>query len=478
MPRQRFLAVWLGFGLLYLVLAAVGPNGLSATWAWPQVNQHLLQVRAWLGEDIVVPATEITPQRTVPIAPRLDVTPYFATWVLDDPRERVLLSNIACGVRRGDGGRALEPVQYVGPDTVLGRLQLDRLVCNVGSPLGPAFVMLPLRPILGSALAVQWLAAILGGLAVAMMDLLLGWWLGALRGDASIPAGERARLILLTGLGTLWIWLVPLPEVWFFAQTVATTALTAALVLAWRRHWLLAGAAFALAFTSRPPTLLGLPLLLAILFWQAGPAGRLRGPSRVSRRRALGLAMLAPVALGAVHLGLNAARFGSPLEFGYRFMLTPPELRSALAEFGPLNPVFLTTNVHYLLLKAPVVVANAAGRAVFPYLVSDPHGMGILFVTPAFAAILLGFGGGRRSRGLVAACWLSLVLIMLPSMLYFNTGWVQWGGRYLLDAWPMWLMLAAIGLGRMNRALATVLVGLSVLSNVWAAVLSGGGWWP
>ena len=40
------------------------------------------------------------------------------------------------------------------------------------------------------------------------------------------------RLLVLIGLGTLWLWLVPQPEVRFFAQTVATSALVLALVLA------------------------------------------------------------------------------------------------------------------------------------------------------------------------------------------------------------------------------------------------------
>ena len=368
-------------------------------------------------------------------------------------------------------------MQYVGADTVLGRLQVDRMVCHVGSPLGPAFAMLPLRFVLRSALAVQWLAALVGGLAVAAMNELLGWWLAAVRGDGVTNRGERARLLALTGLGTLWIWLVPMPEVWFFAQTVATGALTVALALAWRRRWLGAGAAFAIAIASRPPTLFALPLLLAILIRQAGPANRLRGPVRVSRRRAVALAGLLPLTLGGLHLWLNHARFGSVLEFGYRLMLTPAELRQALAQWGPFHPAFLMTNLRTLFLEPPRLVAGDGGGLAFPFLVSDPHGMGLLFVSPAMLAVLFSLGG-RRSHGLLAACWLSLILITLPSLLYFNTGWVQWGGRYLLDAWPMWLMLAALGLGRIQRGLAAALILLSIVSNLWAALVTAGGWWP
>jgi len=478
MPRQRFFAIWLGFSLLYLGLAVVGPKGLTETGMWPLVKQHLLQVRAWRGEDIELPGEEGSAGSTVEVAPRLDVNPYFEHWVMEDPRERVLLTNIACGVRSADPGEPLQPVQYVPADSLVADLQMERIECHVGSPLGPAFLMLPFRYLLGSALATQWLGALLGGLAVALMDLLLLWWMEAVRGEGGVGRGVRAMLLVLAGLGTLWIWLVPSGEVWFFAQTVATCGLAMALVLAWRRHWLMAGLAFALAFTSRPTVLLALPILLMLLHHQAGPGGRLRRSVRTSRKRAMAAASFFPLLVGGIHLFLNAARFGSPLEFGYRFMLTPPELREAFTIHGALSLHFLPTNLWVLFVQPPIPVLDETGRWIFPFLVSDTHGMGLLFVTPAFLGALLGFSGGWRARPLVAACWLSLVLITVPALLYFNTGWVQWGGRYLLDAWPLWLMLAALGLSRVDRRIAFILVGLSVLSNLWAAVLTAAGWWP
>ena len=120
LARQRFLAVWLGFALLYMVLAALGHGGLRQTGSWPEVNQHLLQVRAWRGEDIVLTAPDGSPKRVITVDPRLDVTPYFRDWVIDDPRERVLLTNLAVGVR-DDGGR-LQPVRYLPPDTLAARV--------------------------------------------------------------------------------------------------------------------------------------------------------------------------------------------------------------------------------------------------------------------------------------------------------------------------------------------------------------------
>jgi hypothetical protein len=478
MARQRFVAIWLGFSLLYLALAALGPNGLRETGTWPQTNQHLLQVRAWRGEDIRLPGAEGSGGRTISVSPRLDVTPYFRDWVLDDPREHVLVTNIACGVPSTAPGGELEPVRYLPADSLAGRLQAERLECHVGSPLGPAFLLLPLRLLLGSALATQWLAALLGGLAVALMDVLLSAWLRSVRGEGAIVGGERSMLVVLAGAGTLWVWLAPLPEVWYFAQTVATTCLVLSLVLATRGRWIWCGLAFALAICSRPPTVMAAPMLLALAFSADASSDRVRGPVRPSGVRALALASLFPIVLGGLHLVLNRLRFGSLLEFGYRFMLTPPELRSAIEEHGPFSLAFLARNLRIFFVQPPVPSVNESGVWSFPFLASDPNGMGLLFVMPAAAGVVLAVGGRWRGRGLIAACWLSLALVTVPSLLYFNTGWVQWGARYLLDAWPMWLMLAALGLGRMRGRMAWLLVTLSVASNLWAAVLTAFGWWP
>jgi hypothetical protein len=479
MPRQRFLIIWLGFAFLYTLLAAFGPNGLLENGVWPFVNQHLLQVRAWRGEDIVVADFERGDERIVAVEPGLDLTPYFQTWVVEDPRERVLLANLACGVREGPPGGPLLPVRYLRAETLAARLQAERLECHVGSPLGPAFLLLPLRMVLGSALATQWLGAVLGGLAVALIDLLLFWWLETVRGSRGLERSGRNRLLALAGLGTLWIWLVPQGEVWMFAQTLATCGLTLSLVFAFRGSWLAAGLAFALAFLSRPPTLMALPLLIAVVHYRCRSSEASEGPRRRSWLRALALAAVFPVLLGGVHLFLNSARFASPFEAGYRFMLTPPELRQRLDSHGAFDMTYLGDNVRYLLLQPPVLVEDRdTGGSSFPFLISDPKGMGVFFVTPAFLLIFLTAYRQWRAGGLLLACWLSLVLITVPSLLYFNTGWVQWGGRYLLDSWPMWLMLAALGLQRINGRVAAVLIGLSVVSNLWGALLSLTGWWP
>ncbi len=479
MNHRRFIRVWALWAVIYLILAVIGPNGLVPVPTWPMVSQHLLQARAWLGLDITVPGDQGDPERVIEVEPGLDVTPYFRNRVVGDPRENSLISNLAVALKGPEG--VLMPAQDVQGADSDPRL-VEALLCYVGFPPGPAFLLTPLLAVFRGALATQWLGVLLGGLAVAVIDRLMAAWLSAC-GLSGVRPSDNA-LTVLAGAGTLWIWFAPDGGTFLFAQTVGVTFLTLALALAWSgRRWA-AGVAFGLALTSRPAMLGALPLLLALHFWyeRARPTGLRSSEDRGRFKKAVARLlpmMLPPLALGGTALALNALRFGSLTEFGYRFMLVPPFLRERLLEHGQVSWAYLGRNLHFVGWQWPIAVRDAAGDLVFPILASDPRGMGLIWVTPAFIALLAAWWArGRQEGRLLVAAWVSLVLCCLPGLLYYSTGWVQWGGRFLMDAWPIWLMLAAVGLRRLPPALSMVLIVLSVISNLWAALLVAMRVWP
>ncbi len=476
--RTRFLRLWLLWSALSMVLVTLGPNGLVPVPVWPDVSQHLLQARAWLGQDITIEGDDGN-TTVIAVAGRLDVTPYFENRVVKDPRERGLVSNLAVAIRRPNGELVPAQEMWAGSTEVL--LEQD-LICHVGFPPGPAFLLLPLIGLLRGFVAVQWVGAVLGGLAVAAMDRLLRLWFDTIGADARTPLLDA--LSVLAGAGTLWLWLVPGSGTFLFAQTVATTALVAGLALAATgRRWS-AGLCVGLAISSRPSMIGALPLFFALGLLPprsnqaSGDTGN-RTSLFCTLQRAFALAS-GPLVLGSITLLLNHLRFGTPLQFGYRYMIVPPFLRERLLEHGQFSLAHLARNLQYVILELPMVVRDAAGDIVFPWLASNPQGMGVLFVTPAFVAVLAALpnkSGGRRTFLLLAA-WLSLILTCLPGLFYYNTGWVQWGGRFLVDAWPMWLLLAATGLRRFPTRVALALIVLSVVSNSWAAILTVLRVWP
>ncbi len=479
MNGRRFFRMWVLWAGIYLALAVVGPNGLVPVPVWPVVSQHLLQARSWLGLDIHLPESETEQGQVIEVRPRLDVTPYFQNQIIGDPREKVLISNLAISLP-GSHGRPIPAQDVPGADSDPRLIEAFR--CDVGFPPGPAFLLTPLLAILRGLVSTQWIGALLGGLAVAAIDLLIAFWVGVYGLSRGRP-GKNA-LSTLAGAGTLWIWLVPDGGTFLFAQTVGIVSLTVAFALAISgRRWA-AGVAFGVALTSRPAMLGALPLLVALHLWHE------RG-LRSGLRNAVGLGsfmplavrmtplMIGPLVFGGTALAFNWLRFGSLTDFGYRFMLVPPFLRERLLEHGQISLAHLGRNLHFVIWQWPVTIIDAGGKWIFPFLASDPRGMGLIWVTPAFLTVLVAlWARGRHERRLLLATWVSLILCCLPGLLYYNTGWVQWGGRFLMDAWPIWLLLAAVGLRRLPPLLSMLLIIVSVISNLWAAVLVALRVWP
>jgi len=455
--RKVFFRIWLLATGFYLLLAIAGPNGPRPFW--PVISQHLLQARAWAGSDIV----EIDPagrKTIINVSPRLDLSPYFSHRVVHEPRENSIISNIAVRIP-GPRGH-LVPAQEIWDS---GRYKPEDIRCDLGFPPGPAFLLLPLYLLLGSFLATSWLGAVSGGLAVASLNSLFEGWAAHMGFDTQSLPGTA--LPLLAGGGTLLLWAAPDGGTFLFAQTVGLSFLSLALAMAVSGRPWIASLAYGLAITSRPAMLGALPLFLFLGY----KASANKGLTRL-------IALLSPSALlGGVTLLLNQLRFSSPFLFGYHAMLIPPFLRERLTEHGQLSLTYLPRNITWVLLHPPILVSDLLGKLDLP--VSDPRGMGILFVTPAFLALLFALRPPRPGAWtLLILTWISLVFCCLPGLLYYNTGWVQWGGRFLLDAWPIFLLLTGLGLSRLSRRVVWTLILLSILSNVWGQILILLGIWP
>ncbi|MCK4315806.1 MAG: hypothetical protein KAX24_08545, partial [Anaerolineae bacterium] len=76
----------------------------------------------------------------------------------------------------------------------------------------------------------------------------------------------------------------------------------------------------------------------------------------------------------------------------------------------------------------------------------------------------------RQCDPLRLGLWLSIVLVQLPSLLYFNTGSYQFGYRFALDWLPLGLLLVALGTGGRLRWWGKALVVASVLAHLWGVL--------
>jgi hypothetical protein len=292
------------------------------------------------------------------------------------------------------------------------------------------------------------IAAFFGGLSVALMWSLLG----RLLDDDRI----RLALTIAWAIGSEVLWIAGTGGQHLAPQVAAAALLIGVLILGLDRRWpVIAGLLLGAAVAARLPLGLALPLVL----W-------LYRPQDIRRDRGwlavlVGLAI--PLALLAAY---NAARFGSPLEFGYgliRNIAGESVLDEPWYPHGIVSILYLPQGLFSMLLRGP------AFQDAFPWIHDDLGGMSILLTMP----VLWWVFDARGRLALVTAA--SALLVLVPDLLHGNPGFAQVGYRFVLDALPLlWLLLALAFRDGMSRAASAALLA-GIVANMWFAIVAWSG---
>ena len=361
-------------------------------------------------------------------------------------------------------------------------------------PAFPAVLILPMVKLGGAATKVQdgqfflWLA----GIAPAVLFLVFE----KLRRSGRSGRDVRTNFVLalLFAFGTVYFFTAEQGTVWFAAHVVAAGLLALYLLFALdaERPWL-AGLMIGLGFMTRAPLLFAAPLFLYESVRvslrpleapslspdpeaegaEAEGASREEpgGPGVVARARdvwarldkgklfglltAFAIPVIAVVAVAMWH---NKLRFGNPFDFGYSHLQIA--WRGRVDRWGLFHYHYLPKNLGVILTSLPWV--TKPGAAV-PFQI-NAHGLALWFTTPIFLWLLW----PKRAGGLHAALWLSVVAVAAPTLLYHNTGWVQFGYRFSNDYAPLLFVLLAIG-GRRFGKLFFLAATWSVAVNAFGA---------
>ncbi len=341
----------------------------------------------------------------------------------------------------------------------------------VSFPPLPSLLMLPLVALWGLAVSDVAFSVVMGALSVSLFyTVLLRLDVGRWTSDVgNRTPGTEIWLCLLLGLGTPLWYCAALGSVWYTAHVVAVACLCLyALEALGRNRPLWSGLWLGLGFLARPPVLLAFPLALGLGLRNSAVWKQcLRENGRFLLLLALGAA---PALLGQA--AYNWIRFDNPLEFGYRWMNSPGPLLERQAAWGQFSLHFLPENLYTLLIRPPLVSLSPL------HVEPDPWGMGLLFSCPALLlALETGFLSLRAKQKhlLVSvrirpALWLSVLLVQLPSLLYFNTGSYQFGCRFALDWLPLGVLLVALGTGRRLRWWGKTLIVASAMMHLWGVL--------
>jgi len=317
----------------------------------------------------------------------------------------------------------------------------------VAFPPLPAVLMMPMVALLGVRDAVRYDVIFSIGIGVLGLVAVRG-----MLGRLGVTIHARWALVLLFGLGTIYWSAVVSGAVWFVAHVVAILFMAPYIdESVGQRRPVLAGIALALASWARTTTLLG-AIFYLVLVLNDMKSGHLTRRAAV-KKLSIFLAVLA-VSI-TLMLGYNYVRFGSALNFGYDSMQIGAALSGDYERYGQFHPHYIPRNLYHMLLSSysPVAAPNQYEP--------NPWGMSIFITTPLLFYV---FRAPIRDAVNIAA-WLSVLVIAVPLLMYYNTGWVQWGYRFALDFMLFLLVLAASGMGRRLTWSSATLIAASIIIN-------------
>ncbi|HXI60022.1 MAG TPA: hypothetical protein VNO55_28340 [Polyangia bacterium] len=327
----------------------------------------------------------------------------------------------------------------------------------VSFPPFPAVLMAPLVAIWGLNFNDVLFTVLWAGINPVLMFLLLGNL--RRRGLSRRTPVDDLWLTLLYGVGSVYYYCAVLGQVWFTALIVANTL---AIGYAWAsldaQRPALAGLCIGLGFATRPPMEFMFPLFLWEAVRVSGGLGALRHAggwrALLPRLVRFGLPVAAIIAVLVWH---NMARFQRPLTFGHEFLNV--QWQERIQRWGLFNYHFLSRNLAAALVLLPRIMTH------FPYVKISQHGMSLLVTSPNLAYTVMPAEPSRLNKPL----WLTIAATALPSLLYQNSGYIQFGYRFSLDYMIFFVMLLAVRHRPLSRVFKSLVV-VAFLINLFLAI--------
>jgi hypothetical protein len=310
--------------------------------------------------------------------------------------------------------------------------------------ISPSLLMLPFVALWGLDFNQAAFNEALGGLSVAL------WWSNT--GLLGLDFCKRVWLTLLFASGSLFCFMAGQSgDTWDLMHVTTVFGLMLAIydVVGKRRGWL-SGLGFGIAVLSRQPVLLALPFFVVMLW------SNTESPFRQKREIAFAIALGSLLAFDAWY---NFARFGNPFDNGYG---------RVVAATGGAGPWGLFS-IHYLTQNYPIYFLQLPERiSGFPWFNPTMAGFTIFISTPA---IYVGLAANYRER-INQLALAAIVAIQAVYLVYYWTGYEQFGCRYSVDYLPFVMILAAAGAKYCLNWMVALYAVLGTLVELWGIM-----WW-
>ncbi len=323
----------------------------------------------------------------------------------------------------------------------------------------PAVALMPLFTFVGT-LSDRVYTALFGALNVGIFYLVL------IELYRYLQRKRDSFLYVLTlffGFGTVHFSMTTIARVWFTSQVLSLTPFLCSLLFLIRFlytkkpvFYIISFGFFLLAFMGRVWYIFFLPTYVLLLL-----------TTTLNRKQLSSIALFVFIFSMIVFrfYGLyNFRRFGSVFETGYNYQRESQEFISARAQFGRYNPRYFLQNVWYELLN-PVMVSYT-----FPFISADKMGNGLFATSPLFLLLFFIPKVYKKYKWFILSCSAGVLFFVMQTLLFFGTGYSQFGHRYLLEIIPFLILLIVCALPYINKKLVYVTLIFSLFFHSMGAV--------
>ena len=236
-----------------------------------------------------------------------------------------------------------------------------------------------------------------------------------------------------------------------------------------RINYILSGLFFGLAVTCRLSNLFSAIFFIGyILIYK---------PDKLKAVIYFGCGAVVP---GALYMLFNFVRFGTVLDKSYNLthlkdkyrtmydqMQTLPTKSEQLAFLneaekkvgGPLQLKHIPHNLYSIFCMMPEFTAE------YPYVIPLVTGVSITFLSPALYFMVTAPWKQRITWVLAA----TMVVSAVPFLMNYGNGMSQFGMRYAMDFLPYMILLACMGMKRVN-SIKTLLISYCIMANMWGPI--------
>ncbi|GEM_PF-1349972 len=319
----------------------------------------------------------------------------------------------------------------------------------------PALILIPFQLLKGRFIPIFYLSIFFSSLNTLMMYFLLC----RIKKDF-LPGLSKFSLfifLLFFTFGTTQFYVGTLGSIWHVDQITTSFLGTLGIFIVFRKkrnfiHYFTSVLCFSLSLLGRPTLVLLNILPLTLYLYDALTERKLlEGSKRKIFLKEIFLLSLPLLFFSFIFFLYNYLRFNNIFEYGFSYIKEAPYLEQIRIQNGAFSVKNIPQNLWYMLLELPSV--NFSDKISLNF---NLKGNSILLLSSPFIASFLSFPFIKKGKRfiinpIIVSLWLTAIITIIPSLMHYGSGWMQFGYRFALDINVLLVLLSVFGMkGKVN----------------------------